>query len=117
MHISKLPNKAAYAQAMRNLRDFAKRNPSGQVKISWCDTRDVKGAVVETRKALNLRINARGGLPTRWDDDLQDRWKRDKRAIEDYRLHRIVRRGSGLETKAGRKVAPDVHSAFTCRDW
>ena len=117
MHISKLPNKAAYAQAMRNLRDFAKSNPSGQVKLSWCDTRDVKGAIVEMRKALNLRINARGGLPTRWDDDLYASWKRDQRAIEDCRLRRIIRRGSGLETKAGRKAALDVHSAFTCCDW
>lgn len=117
MHISKLPSKAAYAQAMRNLRDFAKSNPSGQVKMSWCDTRDVKGAIAAMRKALNLRVNARGGLPTRWDDDLHARWKRDQRAIEDYRLRRVIGGRSGLETKAGRKAAPDVHSAFIRCDW
>ena len=60
---------------------------------------------------LHDRINLRGGLKVR-NPDKWHAWQRDQRAIADYRLHRIVRSGSGLETAEGRRVAPDVHDAF-----
>lgn len=78
----------------------------------WDDFQ-VTGAEVraEMIRGLHDRINQRGGLiirnPGQWDA-----WRRDQRAIADYRLHRIVRRGSGLETAEGRRAAPDVHDAF-----
>lgn len=117
MNITDLPNKAKYAAAMRKLRALAAANPNARVKMAWNDNRTASEAVRACREALNLRINERGGLPTRWDEDQINRWYRDRNAIRDYRLARIVRRGSGLETAEGRRVAPDVHERFTDRDW
>ena len=88
-----------------------KANPSATFP-GW-EWYPVSGADVhlDMLAGLHDRINKRGGMavrsPARWDA-----WKRDQRAIQDYRRHRIVRRGSGLETAEGRRVAPDVHSTF-----
>ena len=73
----------------------------------------VTGAEVraEMIRGLHDRINLRGGLKVRTPGQWHA-WRRDQRAIADYRLRRIIRRGSGLETAEGRRAAPDVHDAF-----
>lgn len=99
---------AAYTAAWRRVKD----NP-GAVVNGW-DAFPVTGADVraEMARGMHDRINRRGGVTVRPDGELWWAWRRDQRAIQDYRLHRIVRRGSGLETKAGRNAAPDVHDVF-----
>lgn len=43
--------------------------------------------------------------------------QRDARAIVRYRTERVVQSGSGLETKEGRRAAPDVHARFREPIW
>lgn len=70
----------------------------------------------EMRAGLHDRVNIRGGLTVRehrrWVD-----WLRDQREIRDYRLSRLVFSGSGLRTPEARRAAPDVHAAFTSREY
>jgi len=101
----------AYIKAWRTV----KANPSAEFP-GW-EWYPVTGADVyrDMTAGMHDRINKRGCLtvrtPASWDA-----WRRDQRAIEDYRLRRIIRRGSGLETAEGRRAAPDVHAAFRGED-
>lgn len=64
------------------------------------------------RHGLHDRINQRGGLRvgTARATALETSWRRDAQRIADYRRSRIVSPGSGLETGAARRAAPDVHA-------
>ncbi len=86
----------------------------GKVRTFWCNAElDAAGWQLEKMKALNRRINAKGGIDVPNDSDYEAALYRDKRAGEDYRLRRIVRRGSGMETALGRSLYPDAHAAMT----
>ena len=114
--IHDLPSPGAYARAWRRLRAAPAgtrfRVPHGILWGAFGQAETRETLITEFRRALDNRINSRGGLIVRHDPDQDARWRRDQRAIADYRLRRIVRRGSGLETKQGRRAAPDVDAAF-----
>lgn len=112
MKAADLPIKARYVAAWRLCKDLAAADPATPVTgLTWWPEPASK-ALGRFREALHLRINSRGGLPTRWDQLRWDQWRRDQIAIREFRLQRIVRPGSGLETKAGRRIARDVHERF-----
>lgn len=79
----------------------------------------------ETRRALDRRINLKAGLastgapagrhgwervPRKWEDDYQRSLVRDCNTLHDYLQRRIVRRGSGFETREMRKRFADFHA-------
>ena len=102
----------AYAQAWRR----AKALPPDLRITGWQDFSVTAADVVRDFTAgLHDRINQRGGIVVREHKRWHD-WRRDQREITAYRLHRICCSGSGLRTPEARRVAPDVHAAFTDRE-
>jgi hypothetical protein len=116
MNARDLPAKAAYVAGWRAVKALADGDPGALVRSPWCWYGEpAPAALASFRRALQLRINERGGLPTRWDEARETCERRDQSAITDYRLRRIVLSGSGLQSRAGRRAAPDVHAAFRAR--
>lgn len=115
-----LPDPGAYARAWRAVL-AAPDDAHVPPRVAW-ECGDTVAQVRESfRRALHDRISARGGKPrSRGRRDCYDHraacW-RDQRAVQEYRLSRIVRRGSGLETREARARFPDVQAAMTERDW
>lgn len=109
----------AFLRCLKSGLEWAKENPHGQIKLDWCTTIPASELPAYVLGRIHHAISARGNdhwsRGRRNHPDYQAKLRRDQRAIRDFRLHRIVRSGSGLETWEGRRAAPDVHERF--RAW
>lgn len=83
----------------------------GRVRISWQNPAlDSAGLRAEFIGSTNRRINARAGLSVCSCRGCQKEWeyRRDQRKVRDFRVSRVVQRGSGFETEACRRRFPDI---------
>ena len=85
MHITELPAKGAYVAAWRRINDLPDQAP---VRTDWTGSRPAWLVRNEFAKALQARINERGGL-SRANEPMDIGLVRDARRIEDIKVRRI----------------------------
>ncbi len=86
-HLQRLPNPGAYARAWRAV---AALPPAAMVNTgNWANPVVEAGKLrQEMRRALDRRINLRGGMPSA-NDEIPAGLVRDARRLADIRLHRV----------------------------
>lgn len=115
-HAQLLPNPGGYVKVWKWLKVAVVEQPYAR---GWLGGRWGTAAehLADFDVALTRRINARGQLDT-GDDKVFWDFIRDRRMLEDFRLRRVVWRGSGFNTQECRVRFPDVQARMTDHsDW
>jgi uncharacterized protein YfbU (UPF0304 family) len=106
---------ARYVAAWRTLRDM---KPNARVEGFDYFMSEACDVLRRMREGMHDRINKHDpayGKGRRWSEQWQTSMRRDCNAVRDYRQHRIVRPGSGLELAEMQHRFHDVHERF--RNW
>lgn len=110
-----LPNPGGYVRVWRYIKERARSAPNARGEL-WNAFGTALEHLRDFDKALTARINARGQVHT-GDSERFWQYMRDRRKLEDFRIHRIVHSGSGFERKEMRNRFPDVQERMTSREY
>lgn len=83
-----------YLRFIKKAQAFFQANPDGQIKIFWSSRElDQEGFKKEFRKALDIRINLKGGMAQgsrKYSDQYQVSLMRDARSIREWSSRRVI---------------------------